>query len=157
MQAYSTVHTISSNPTPQRQRNDGRQYKARNPSWNNLDAHRLCLRNDTLTQPLKTQSRQSHLRLLDLCNLVHVLQGDRADDFVSRVHGATLPAFALRDVRGLEQQPRGRRRAQLEGKGAIWADGHTCGDRDTRVDMCSSGVELLLEARVRNEHVMQAN
>jgi hypothetical protein len=55
-------------------------------------------------------------------------------------------ALLLLDLRGGEEEGCRRRRAYVEGKGAVGADGYACGDGRARYELGGAGVEFLDEA-----------
>lgn len=81
--------------------------------------------------------------MLDLGNLIHVFQRHLAHRLMAGSHGTTKPTLARLHVGSLEQQPGGRGSAEVEGEGAIGADGNTGGYGDAGVDVGGSGVEFL--------------
>lgn len=128
------------------------------------------LRDHALDQALQRHALQPALALLDLRNLVHVLQADRAHrprravaPHLDVLPGAGLAAGALGvvagaghvagaadlvplgrlDAGGGEEQRRGGRGAQLEVEGAVGADGDAGGDGGARVVVRGAGVEFL--------------
>jgi hypothetical protein len=72
-----------------------------------------------------------------------VLERDRPDNLGAGILGAAQSALARLDQGGLQQQPGGRWRAQLEGERAVGADGDVGGDGGAGVDVCGAGVEFL--------------
>lgn len=83
--------------------------------------------------------------MLDLGNFIDVLERDLAADLVTGVHGTAQTVLARLDVGSVQEEVGGRRRAQVEEKGAIGADGDARGDRDTDVDVSSAGIEFLYD------------
>ena len=83
-------------------------------SWYDLDSKGPRLPYDTLTHALPRYPRQSQFRLFYLRDLVHVLQADRADLLVAGVARALPLAFDFGHLRGIEEQPRGLRCADVE-------------------------------------------
>lgn len=112
-------------------------------SWDHLDTNGLGLCNHALAQALQAQSRQSCLGLLDAGDLVDVLEGDFADNFMAGVHGAADAVLAGLDIGSVQQKPCSGRRAEVKGEGAIRTDGDTRGNGNAGVDVSSTGIELL--------------
>lgn len=81
--------------------------------------------------------------MLDLGDFIDVLERNLAADLVAGVHGTAQAVLARLDIGSVQQKVGGSRRAQVEEKRAIGADGDARGDGDTDVDVGSTGVEFL--------------
>lgn len=74
----------------------------------NSNPHRLCLRNNTLTNPLQAQPTQPQLTLLNLRNLINMLQTNRPHNLI-RMSALQLPLHRLHLRRTQQQVTRSRR------------------------------------------------
>lgn len=81
--------------------------------------------------------------MLDFGDFVDMLEGDLADELMTRVLGATDAILARFHVGRLQQQISGGGSTEVEGKGTVGADSDTRRNGDTGVNVCSSGVEFL--------------
>lgn len=81
--------------------------------------------------------------MLDLGNFVDVLERDLAADLVAGVHGSPQTVLARLDVGSVQEEVGGSRRAEVEEKGAVGADGDARGNGDADVDVGSAGIEFL--------------
>lgn len=59
------------------------------------------------------------------------------------VHGAAQTVLPRLDIGSVQEEVGGRRRAQVEEKGAVRADGHARRNRNADVDVGSAGIEFL--------------
>jgi hypothetical protein len=66
--------------------------------------------------------------MLDLCDFIDVFQRDLPNGLLAWVAGALQLAFLFFDAGCVQEHPRCRGRAQLEGEGAVRADDDPGGD-----------------------------
>lgn len=73
---------------------------------NDINSNGLGLENDGAAETLERQTRKTKLGLLDLCNLIDVLEADRAYCLVAWV-ARSLPLALLsnRHIGGVQQEP----------------------------------------------------
>lgn len=142
---------------------------ARHPSVNNVHTQAARLSNNALDNSLQRLPAQSHLRVLDLRDLVHVLQADLANRTSSSHAGrgavvegslafAISSCFAVRasnisgaadfvlrrfHTGGGKEELCSGRRADLEVEAAIGTDGDTRGYGCAGDVVCCAGIELL--------------